>query len=43
MFTESSQENLEPKVGEEISFLLGVKKVFLTGLNEPYLLMQLTD
>jgi hypothetical protein len=26
MFTESSQENLEPKVGEEISFLLGVKK-----------------
>jgi hypothetical protein len=39
MFTESSQESLEPKVrGDEISFLLGDK----TGLNELYLLMQLT-
>ncbi len=28
MFTDSRQESLEPKVRDEISFLLGVKKVF---------------
>jgi hypothetical protein len=44
MFSESSQESLEPKVRDEISFLLGdLKKYFLTGLNDLYLLMQLTD
>jgi hypothetical protein len=42
MFTDSRQESLESKVRDEISFLLGGKKVFLTGLNELYLLMQLT-
>jgi hypothetical protein len=29
MFTDSRQESLEPKVRDEISFLLGDKKVFL--------------
>jgi hypothetical protein len=39
----SRQESLEPKVSDEISFLLGgKKKYFLTGLNELYLPMQLT-
>jgi hypothetical protein len=43
MFTDSRQESLEPKVRDEISFLLeGKKKYFLTGLNELYLPMQLT-
>jgi hypothetical protein len=43
MFTDSRQESLEPKVRAEISFLLGDKKsIFLTGLNELYLPMQLT-
>jgi hypothetical protein len=44
MFTDSRQESLEPKVRDEISFLLGgkKKKYFLTGLNEVYLPMQLT-
>jgi hypothetical protein len=41
MFTESSQESLEPKVREEISFHLGGKiSYFLTGLNGLYLLIQ---
>jgi hypothetical protein len=42
MFTDSRQESLESKVRDEISFQLGVKRVFLTGLNELYLPMQLT-
>jgi hypothetical protein len=43
MFTESRQGRSEPKVRDEISFLLGGKKYFLTGLNGLYLLMLLTD
>jgi hypothetical protein len=42
MFTDSKQESLEAKVRDEISLLLGIKKYFLTGLNELYLPMQLT-
>jgi hypothetical protein len=43
MFTDFRQESLEPKVRDEISFLLGdKKKYFQTGLNELYLPMQLT-
>jgi hypothetical protein len=43
MFTDSRQESLEAKVRDEISLLLGDKKMyFLTGLNEIYLPMQLT-
>jgi hypothetical protein len=45
MFTDSRQESSEPKVRDEIPFLLGdLKKVFfLTDLNGLYLPMQLTD
>jgi hypothetical protein len=43
IFTDSRQESLEPKVRDEILFLLGgKKKVFLTGWNELYFPMQLT-
>ena len=44
MFTDSRQESSEPKVRDEIPFLLEDKKsIFLTGLNGLYLHMQLTD
>jgi hypothetical protein len=44
MFTDSRQESSEPKVRDEIPFLLGDKKrIFLTDLNGLYLPMQLTD
>ncbi len=37
-FTDSRQKSLEPKVRDEISFLLGGKNsIFLTGMNELYL------
>ncbi len=44
MFTESRQKSSEPKVRDEIPFMLGgKKKYFLFGLNGLYLPMQLTD